>query len=71
MYADRMMGYAMSNAAQDIASKNTAPVYYHEFGYSGNYSVITSSLYYRGLGNPYKNIFYFYLPNNYVVIDSN
>jgi len=50
MYADRMMGYAMSNAAQNIASKNTAPVYYHEFGYSGNYSVITSSLYYRGLG---------------------
>lgn len=28
----------MSKAAQNIASKNTAPVYFHEFGYSGEYS---------------------------------
>jgi len=40
MFSDRLFGYAVSKAAQHIASKNTAPVYFHEFGYSGNYSVL-------------------------------
>lgn len=40
MISDRMFGYAISKAAQNIASKNTAPVYFHEFGYSGDYSII-------------------------------
>ncbi|XP_060868814.1 esterase E4-like [Metopolophium dirhodum] len=42
MISDRTFGYAVSKAAQHIAAKNTAPVYFHEFGYSGNYSVIAS-----------------------------
>jgi len=42
MISDRTFGYAVSKAAQHIAEKNTAPVYFHEFGYSGNYSVIAS-----------------------------
>lgn len=40
MISDRMFGYAISKAAQNIASKNTAPVYFHEFGYSGEYSIV-------------------------------
>lgn len=40
MISDRMFGYSISKAAQNIASKNTAPVYFHEFGYSGEYSII-------------------------------
>ncbi|XP_025192338.1 esterase E4-like isoform X2 [Melanaphis sacchari] len=40
MISDRMFGYAISKAAQHISAKNTAPVYFHEFGYSGNYSII-------------------------------
>ncbi|CAH1711822.1 esterase E4-like isoform X1 [Aphis gossypii] len=42
MITDRMFGYAISKAAQQIAAKNTAPVYFQEFGYSGNYSIITT-----------------------------
>ncbi|KAL4132765.1 hypothetical protein QTP88_009866 [Uroleucon formosanum] len=51
MISDRTFGYAVSKAAQYIASKNTAAAYFHEFGYSGNYSVISSfdpKSYYRG-----------------------
>jgi hypothetical protein len=40
MISDRLFGYAISNAAQHIASKNSASVYFHEFGYSGNYSIL-------------------------------
>jgi len=40
MISDRAFGYGISKAAQHIAAKNTAPVYFHEFGYSGNYSYI-------------------------------
>ncbi|CAI6376484.1 unnamed protein product [Macrosiphum euphorbiae] len=40
MISDRSFGYGISKAAQHIAAKNTAPVYFHEFGYSGNYSYI-------------------------------
>lgn len=40
MISDRMFGYAVSKAAQNMASTNTAPVYFHEFGYSGEYSII-------------------------------
>lgn len=53
MISDRMFGYAMSKAAQNIASKNTAPVYFHEFGYSGDYSIISDidqKSYSRGSG---------------------
>lgn len=53
MISDRMFGYAVSKAAQNIASKNTAPVYFHEFGYSGDYSItnfINPKLYSRGFG---------------------
>jgi len=53
MITDRLFGYAISKAAQKIASKNTAPVYFHEFAYSGNYSIlnyIDPSLYSRGSG---------------------
>jgi len=53
MISDRMFGYAVSKAAQNIASKNTAPVYFHEFGYSGEYSVMTDmdpDSYSRGSG---------------------
>jgi len=42
MISDRIFGYAVSKAAQHIATKNSAPVYFHEFGYSGNYSVTAS-----------------------------
>lgn len=35
-----MFGYAISKAAQNIASKNKSPVYFHEFGYSGENSII-------------------------------
>ncbi|XP_022167437.1 esterase E4-like [Myzus persicae] len=42
MISDRTFGYAVSKAAQHIAAKNTAPVYFYEFGYSGNYSFIAS-----------------------------
>ncbi|CAI6374089.1 unnamed protein product [Macrosiphum euphorbiae] len=42
MISDRVFGYAMSKAAQHIATKNTAPVYFYEFGYSGNYSILAS-----------------------------
>lgn len=52
MISDRMFGYAMSKAAQHIASKNTAPVYFYEFGYSGEYSIIAEidkTSYSRGL----------------------
>jgi len=38
MISDRTFGYAISKAAQHIAARNTAPVYFNEFGYSGNYS---------------------------------
>ncbi|XP_022170462.1 esterase FE4-like [Myzus persicae] len=38
MISDRSFGYGTSKAAQHIAAKNTAPVYFYEFGYSGNYS---------------------------------
>lgn len=51
MISDRMFGYAISKAAQQIAAKNTAPVYFHEFGYSGNYSILNrfdSKSYSRG-----------------------
>jgi len=40
MMSDRSVGYCVSKAAQHIAAKNTAPVYFYEFGYSGNYSLI-------------------------------
>jgi len=53
MITDRLFGYAISKAAQNIASKNTAPVYFHEFAYSGNYSILNDidpSLYSRGSG---------------------
>ena len=40
MMSDRQFGYGISKAAQHIAAKNTAPVYFYEFGYSGNYSYI-------------------------------
>jgi len=43
MFSDRMFGYAISKAAQHISAKNTAPVYFHEFGYSGNYSIIAQT----------------------------
>lgn len=42
MISDRLFGYAVSKAAQYFAAKNTAPVYFHEFGYSGNYSILAS-----------------------------
>ncbi|CAI6350717.1 unnamed protein product [Macrosiphum euphorbiae] len=42
MISDRLFGYGISKAAQHIAAKNTAPVYFHEFGYSGNYSYIAA-----------------------------
>lgn len=42
MISDRMFGYGVSKAAQHIAAKNTAPVYFHEFGYSGNYSAVAN-----------------------------
>lgn len=53
MISDRMFGYALSKAARNIASTNKAPVYFHEFGYSGEYSIITDidpDSYSRGLG---------------------
>lgn len=40
MISDRMFGYAISKAAQNIASKNISPVYFFQFGYSGEYSII-------------------------------
>lgn len=40
MISDRSFGYGTSKAAQHIAAKNTAPVYFYEFGYSGNYSYV-------------------------------
>lgn len=40
MISDRMFGYAVSKAAQNIASKNKSPVYFHEFGYSGENSIL-------------------------------
>jgi len=40
MISDRSLGYGVGKTAQHIAAKNTAPVYFHEFGYSGNYSFI-------------------------------
>lgn len=54
MISDRMFGYAISKAAQNIASKNTAPVYFHEFGYSGEYSIVSDidhKSFSRGSGN--------------------
>lgn len=53
MVTDRMFGYAVSKAAQHIASTNTEPVYFYEFGYSGNYSLIMNidpAYYSRGSG---------------------
>lgn len=53
MVSDRMLGYAISKAAQNIASKNIAPVYFFEFGYSGKYSNVMSidpTYYSRGSG---------------------
>lgn len=41
MISDRMFGYPISKAAQHIASRNSAAVYFHEFGYSGEYSIMT------------------------------
>jgi len=41
MISDRVFGYGISKAAQNIAARNTAPVYFNEFGYSGNYSYIS------------------------------
>ncbi|XP_022159928.1 esterase E4-like [Myzus persicae] len=38
MISDRSFVYGTSKAAQHITAKNTAPVYFYEFGYSGNYS---------------------------------
>jgi len=61
MITDRMFGYAISKAAQQIAAKNTAPVYFQEFGYSGNYSIITNvdpKSYSRGSSK--SHIFYIY-----------
>jgi len=40
LLSDRIFGYAISKAAQHISSKNKSPVYFHEFGYSGNYSIL-------------------------------
>lgn len=48
MVTDRMFGYAVSKAAQHIASKNTEPVYFYEFGYGGKYSNIVD------VGPPYS-----------------
>lgn len=60
MISDRLFGYAISKAAQNIASTNTEPVYFHEFGYSGEYSIIADiipELYSRGSGKIYKIYF--------------
>ncbi|VVC28330.1 Hypothetical protein CINCED_3A016091 [Cinara cedri] len=45
MVSDRMFGYSVSKAAQNIASTNTAPVYFHQFGYGGKYSYFVDPTY--------------------------
>lgn len=65
MISDRMFGYAISYAAQLTASTNSAPVYFHEFGYSGKYSImadIDPNSYSRGSGKTY--IFYKFVLKN-------
>lgn len=55
MTSDRMFGYAMSAAAKHIASKNTASVFFHEFGYSGEYSYLIDKGHSRGSGKCFEN----------------
>lgn len=51
MISNRMFDYATSTAAKNIAFKNKAPVYFHEFGYSGEYSnLVESKVYSRDSG---------------------
>lgn len=38
MTSDRMFKEPVSRAARHLASKNTSPVYFYEFGYKGKYS---------------------------------
>jgi hypothetical protein len=64
MISDRMFGYAISKAAQHISVKNTAPVYFHEFGYSGNYSTIAlmdPKSYSRGSSKSYILYIYYFI----------
>lgn len=39
MTSDRMFKEPVARAAKHLASKNTSPVYFYEFGYRGKYSV--------------------------------
>lgn len=57
MISDRMFGYALSKAAQSIASRITSPVYFHEFGYIGKDSILSHfmDLYSENLGKQYNN----------------
>lgn len=38
MISDRMFKEPVARAARYLASKNTSPVYFYEFGYKGKYS---------------------------------
>lgn len=39
MTSDRMFKEPVARAAKHLASKNTSPVYFYEFGYAGKYSL--------------------------------
>lgn len=39
MTSDRMFKEPVARAARHLASKNTSPVYFYEFGYRGKYSL--------------------------------
>ncbi|CAI6344725.1 unnamed protein product [Macrosiphum euphorbiae] len=74
MISDRTFGYGMSKAAQHIAARNAAPVYFNEFGYSGNYSPIAMfdpKSYSRGSTTSHgEEAFYIFKINGFPVHDN-